>query len=81
MNKLRKLEDHLLNIASGPEKETFRKLVRALCFKESFDLAALYDLNYVNFELAIDVMKSWRLDRYTKTKERLKELAGVHSDE
>lgn len=80
MNKLRKLEEHMLNAASKPEKKTFKKLIRALCLKEDFNLGTLYDLSYTDFELAMDVMKSWRLDRYTKTKERLKELAGVDVD-
>jgi hypothetical protein len=40
----------------------------------------LYELPYDDFVLAIAIMKSWRLDRYTKTKDRLGELVCLPAE-
>lgn len=44
--------------------QTLASLVRALESGRSFALAGLYKLDYEAFNLAIDVLKEWRLDRY-----------------
>lgn len=74
MNALKQLEKHLKEGHADPANLVFERLIKALCLKEHFDLAALYELNYEDFELAMKILKAWRLDRYTKTKERLKEM-------
>lgn len=73
MNTLKKIEKRLLKAQDEPASLVFRDLIRALHQKENFNLAAIYDLDYDDFELALAVLKDWRLDRFTKTKERLKE--------
>jgi hypothetical protein len=80
MNTLKQLEKHLLQAKSQKDSEVFWKLVRALCLQEEFKLSELYELNYDDFQLALDVLKSWRLDRYTKTKERLKEMVDAQQE-
>ena len=74
MNTLKKIEKRLLKNPDEPASQVFKELTRALYQKERFNLAAIYDLDYEDFELALAVLKDWRLDRFTKTKERLKEL-------
>lgn len=74
MNILKQLEQRLLSKPGDPDNAVFMSLVQALCNKEKLDLAGLYELPYDDFELAMAIMKSWRLDRYTKTKDRLGEL-------
>lgn len=74
MNTLKKIEKRLLKNPDEPASQVFKDLIRALYQKESFDLAAIYDLDYQDFELILAVLKDWRLDRFTKTKERLKAL-------
>ncbi len=54
---------------------TLAALVRALESEETFNLTDLYKLNYDNFNLAIDVMKEWRLDRYYSGKAKLHDLS------
>lgn len=78
MNTLKQLEKHLINAKSAHDAEVFWRLARALCLHEEFRLADLYELSYDDFQLALEVLQSWRLDRYTKTKERLKELVETH---
>ncbi|MCE5180219.1 MAG: hypothetical protein LLG15_00305 [Betaproteobacteria bacterium] len=73
MNTLKKIEKRLLKNPDEPASLIFKELIRALHQGESFNLKAIYDLDYNDFELALAVLKDWRLDRFTKTKERLKE--------
>lgn len=77
MNTLKKIEKRLLKNPDEISSQVFMDLIRALYQKENFNLAAIYDLDYDDFELALDVLKDWRLDRFTKTKERLKELLDI----
>ncbi len=77
MNILKKLEQGLASDPGNPHHAVFKELVRALCLKKKFDLAALYELPYDDFDLAISIMQNWRLDRYTKTKARLRILLGL----
>lgn len=74
MNTLKKLEKRLIGKPDSEGNNFFRHLVEALCLKEKLDLAALYELSYDDFKLAMAIMQDWRLDQYTKTKTRLREL-------
>lgn len=80
MNTLKKIEKRLLKNPNEPASQLFKDLIRALYQKESFDLAAIYDIDYEDFELILAVLKDWRLDRFTKTKERLKELIDARME-
>jgi len=74
MNTLKKLEKCLIGKSCGHENNFFSQLVEALCLKGKLDLAELYELPYDDFKLALAIIQDWRLDQYTKTKERLREL-------
>lgn len=50
-------------------------LVLALESDQSFELVRLYDLDYKSFQLAIDILKEWRLDRYYASKSKLFDLS------
>jgi len=77
VNTLKKLEKRLISHPDAPENAVFRNLAEALFLKEPLDMTALYQLPLEDFELAMAIMKDWRLDRYTKTKVRLRELVGL----
>jgi hypothetical protein len=73
-------------IESAPHSEaatTLSQLVRALESDQNFAIAELYQLNYADFNLAIDILKDWRLDRYYMGKAKLHDLsvqvAQIHS--
>jgi hypothetical protein len=74
MNNLKKIEKRILKSPDEHASQVFRELVKALDQKSDFTLATIYDLDYDDFQLALDVLKDWRLDRYAKTRERLKAL-------
>ena len=77
MNNLKKLEKRILKTPDDLASQVFRELVKALDQKEYFNLTAIYDLDYDDFQLVLDVLKDWRLDRYTKTRKRLKALPDI----
>lgn len=81
MNVLKRLEQRLISKPADPDNAVFRGLVQALSQKEKLDLAGLYDLPYEDFELAIAIMKRWRLDRYTRTRDRIRELVCLPAGE
>lgn len=47
-----------------PTSSTLSNLIRALDANESFDLQRLYQLNYGDFSLAMEILRQWRLDSY-----------------
>lgn len=77
MNNLKKIEKRILKNPDEPASQVFRELVKALDQKLGFDLASIYDLDYDDFQLVLDVLKDWRLDRYAKTRKRLKAIPDL----
>lgn len=59
----------------SPAAQALSRLVVALESETPFTLHQLYQLDYDNFELALDVLKEWRLDRYYSSKVRLLDLS------
>jgi hypothetical protein len=44
--------------------QTFSKLILSLETEQAFPMQSLYALNAHEFDLAIEVLKDWRLDRF-----------------
>lgn len=65
-------------IEKNPEDASARTLARLVLSLESdhaFELASLYQLDYDAFNLAIDILREWRLDRYYAGKAKLFDLS------
>jgi hypothetical protein len=65
-------------IETDPTNESAQILARLVLALESeigFELVHLYDLDYKSFQLAIDILKEWRLDRYYASKSKLFDLS------
>ena len=60
---------------ADPDAKVLARLVLALANDESFPLADLYTLEPGNFELAIDILSDWRLDRYYLGKAKLFDIS------
>jgi hypothetical protein len=61
------LHEAIKKIHSRPEDAsscTLCELIRSLDSGERFDLNRLYQLNYSDFSLAMNILKQWRLDSY-----------------
>lgn len=70
-------------IESDPSTDAARILSRLVLSLESeseFNIASLYALDINSFELAMDILKEWRIDRYYAGKAKLFEVScQVHS--
>ena len=64
---------------ANPAAKTLARLVLALASEEPFKLADLYALNGEHFELAMDMLKEWRLDA-EQTQAELAATLGVRQD-
>lgn len=61
-------------IESNPESKTssvLAGLVLSLETNSSYQLGHLYDLDYKDYELAVDIIREWRLDRHYSSKVKL----------
>ncbi|GAA6142872.1 hypothetical protein [Hydrogenophaga sp. 5NK40-0174] len=58
------------------DAKALSELVMALETEGQIAVPKLYSLNFRNFELAVDILKEWRLDRYYSSKMRLLDLAA-----
>jgi hypothetical protein len=61
------LHEAIRKIHARPDESissTFCELLRSLDAGEQFDLTKLYQLNYSDFALAMNVLKEWRLDAF-----------------
>lgn len=61
-------------IEAQPDNATaivLSRLVVALESETPFELSSLYEMDYKSFELALQVIAEWRLDRYYSGKARL----------
>ena len=64
MNAIRDLRKYLLKNPSSDSAKVLAKLALALANERDFALSDLYRLPFEELELAIEVMRDWRLDRY-----------------
>ncbi|QCB45929.1 hypothetical protein [Hydrogenophaga sp. PAMC20947] len=75
MQALKKARKLIENKPKKAATQVFSKLILALESESMFNLAELYQLDYDDFSLAMDIMKDWRLDRYYTTKAVLLDLS------
>jgi hypothetical protein len=75
MNAIKKTRKLIEADPASQSAKTLARLVRVLESDEKFDLGDLYELNYDEFDLAIEVLKEWRLDRYYMGKARLHDVS------
>lgn len=59
----------------SPNAKVLASLVIALESNQTFPLSQLYTLSYSHFELALEILAEWRLDRYYSSKGRLLDLS------
>ena len=77
MNAIKKTRRLIEAEPTSQSARTLAGLVRALESDDKFGLADLYELDYDNFNLALEILKEWRLDRYYMGKAKLHDLS-VH---
>jgi len=75
MNQIKKARRLIETNPDSGAAKILANLVRALESDEKFALADLYDLSYDDFEIAIGILKEWRLERYYSGKAKLHDLS------
>ena len=75
MNAIKRARKFIAKNSHTEEASTLARLVLALESDEAFGLSDLYRLDYDAFNLAIEILKEWRLDRYYMSKAKLHDLA------
>ena len=75
MNAIKKTRKLIQTNPTSESAQTLAWLVRALESDEKFALSDLYKLGYDEFNIAIDVLKEWRLDRYYMGKAKLHDMS------
>ncbi len=75
MQALKKARKLIENKPQKASAQVLSKLILALESETLFNLAELYQLDYDDFALAMDIMRDWRLDRYYTTKAVLLDLS------
>ncbi|RZL95144.1 MAG: hypothetical protein EOP76_05485 [Variovorax sp.] len=75
MNAIKAARRFIETDSSNESAKILARLVLALESDRSFELVTLYDLDYKSFQLAIDILKEWRLDRYYASKSKLYDIS------
>lgn len=64
MNAIKEVRKYLLKKPRSASAKILAQLTEAIAEESEFPLRDLYALDGEAFELAIELMKDWRLDRY-----------------
>lgn len=64
MNGIRKLRKYLEDHPKDQASMVLVRLIMALEKNDAFHLGDLYELDYNEFSLAMEILEDWRLDRY-----------------
>lgn len=75
MRALKKARKLIERNPAKPAAKILSALVVALESEEPFKLADLYQLDYDNFGLALELLAEWRLDRYYSSKAVLLDIS------
>jgi hypothetical protein len=79
VNAIKKIRKMIEKDPSTPTARTLSALVLALESEENFQLGEIYKLDYQHFDLALELLREWRLDRFYSGKARLID-ASVQSE-
>jgi len=64
LHAIKQVRDYIQKHPASENGRALAQLVRALAEDREIPVPDLYRLSYEEFELAIDLLKDWRLDRY-----------------
>ncbi|WP_235579205.1 hypothetical protein [Pseudorhodoferax sp. Leaf274] len=75
MNAIKEAKKLIAKDPFKPSAKTLADLVLSLESHEPFQLERLYSLHLSDFDLAVQIIKEWRLDRYYAGKAKLYDFA------
>ena len=71
MNAIKTARKFIESEPEHPDAAVLSAFVLALESETTFPLGQLYEMDLEHFDLAVEVMREWRLDRYYKGKAKL----------
>ena len=66
MYALEKIQQELGTSQNHEDNAVLRRLIEALDRGEDFPIHELYDLNFCHFQLAMELLRDWRLARHRR---------------
>ncbi len=75
MNAIKAIRKQLEKHPDSPSSRALAQLVAALAEERSYCLADLYAMDYATFEMALELLRDWRLDRYYAARLKLFDFA------
>lgn len=64
MHAIKKARKIIEKDASKPFAKVLSKLILSLETEENFQIKQIYDLSHTEFNLVIEIIKEWRIDRH-----------------
>lgn len=80
MNAFKQVRRYLLENPGSTSALGLARLTEALKQEAEFSLAVLYELDADAFDLALELLRDWRLDRYYAARMRLFDSLGDTRD-
>jgi hypothetical protein len=80
MRSIKALRKFIETHPGDPAAKVLADLVLALEDETAFQLSDIYDLDPKHFELAVNVIADWRLDRFYLGKAKLFDVSWQHRD-
>lgn len=80
MNAIKKARKMIESAPDEPSSGALASLVLALESEGDFNLSSLYTTDLRTFELALDILREWRIDRYYLSKFKLLDIAWQHGE-
>jgi hypothetical protein len=71
MNAIKKVRRYLVRNPEAPSSLVLRRLATALGEEREFAIFELYEMDLEAFDLAVELLQDWRLDRYYASRIRL----------
>lgn len=75
MRALKRIRHRIETDPTAPASQQLAHLVLALEGEGSMDVKALYDLDFNAFELALELLREWRLEGHFSAKFRLMDVS------
>jgi hypothetical protein len=75
MRAIKKIKRIIERNPQDKESQIFSKLITSLAEEIDFSIKDLYELDNHNFQLAIEVLQEWRLDRFYMGKAKVFDVA------
>jgi len=71
VHAIKRIRDYIQKHPASESGRALAQIASALAEEREIPVSDLYRLDYDEFELAIDLLKDWRLDRYYAAETRL----------